>query len=164
MINELWSSILKEVKNGIGLLALIVLVVGTILFAVAQSTPNDANYRGLYPILSFALLALIVVAVILERVLQNGKREKGSIDLESVLAKFGATGDRNLAGALKRIGDGFSKILQVDNDEFRSEIGRRVNQFVADVDTWKNGQLFMGPDDSKDFLLNLNLLRLFQNA
>src|SRR5262249_34953465 len=79
----------------------------------------------------------------------------GAIDLGSILSKFGSINDRETAEALKNMGDGITKALKIDNLIFRKAILRKIHNFSADVNNWENGQLYVGPMDSQEYLLEL---------
>ncbi|WP_420577892.1 hypothetical protein [Ekhidna sp.] len=76
------SSIIESISNWLKLLALIVLVgEAVIIYAMTQTTPNNAIYP-IYPIIMIFLLCLIIVGLFVDRYWER-KSEKLSISIEN---------------------------------------------------------------------------------
>ena len=156
--NKGWSTILNAVSDWIKLLALVVLVAEAILIAAMTQTPESSPRRDWYPVIIVGLLVLIVIGIFFDRYLQRPSIKKGpntTPNIESIISSIGTSDDKEIAAALKNVGNGISKALENNNPIFRKVISRKINNFSADVNNWKNGQLYVGPTDSKGYLLEL---------
>jgi len=152
------SNILDAVSDWIKLLALIVLVAEGILIVVMTQTPDTYQYKAFYPVIIVILLVIIVIGVFFDRYLQrpNVKRDTREVtSSESVFFRFGSIDDREISEALRNMGDGINKALTIDHPIFRKAILRKIYTFSADVNNWENGQLYVGPTDSQEYLLEL---------
>ncbi|HEY0736753.1 MAG TPA: hypothetical protein VGD69_17675 [Herpetosiphonaceae bacterium] len=156
--NENRSSILDAVSDWIKLLALVVLVAEGILIVAMTQTPDTNEYKVFYPVMIVLLLVIIVIGIFFDRFTQRPSIKRTSKEVtnfENIISNFGSINDKEISDALRNLGQGITKALSIDHPIFRKAILGKVYNFSADVNNWENGQLYFGPLDSQEYLLDL---------
>lgn len=152
------STILDSISDWIKLLALVVLVAEAILIVAMTQTPDTNEYKVLYPVMIVLLLVIIVIGIFFDRYTQRPTATEGSKEVtnfDTIISHYGSTNDKEISEALKNLGQGITKALRIDHPIFRKAILGKIYNFSADVNNWENGQLYFGPFDSQEYLLDL---------
>lgn len=158
-VNESRGGVLRAVSDWLRLLALIVLVGEGILVTMTLRGGSNDPLKPYYFAGVIGLLVVIVIAVLLDRYWESRRPRQLQIKNEpATLANLKGIeiGDEDIADALRGIIDGIEVAIENYKDNtFRKVIKSTIDRFYRHISNWKVGQLFVGPSDSKDFLIDL---------
>lgn len=151
-----WPKIIESVKSPLGLLALICIIVFTIATTlIINNQEEDFELKAHHFVV---LLIFFIILALLPFVFTNENSEESTTENYSQKTKINneiIIENSDLQERLNNIKDYSNEISTISNKTFQKIVLNRLDGFILNMRSWKNGELYVTKKNGQEFLIDI---------